>query len=94
MTQQRGRAKIDAGAVTFIVQHELWDGNVQDHSDQGIAILVVGESGGKETTLLRFNCFDIERSYVYGPEKANRLFRMDSTVDGHPVGWSVKQIRT
>ena len=94
MTQQRGRAKIDAGAVTFIVQHELWDGNVQDHSDQGVAILVVGESGGKETTLLRFNCFDIERSYVYGPEKANKLFRMDSTVDGNPVWWSVKQIRT
>ena len=94
MTQQRGRAKIDAGAVTFIVQHELWDGNVQDHSDQGVAILVVGESGGKETTLLRFNCFDIERSYVYGPEKGKKLFRMDSTVDGNPVWWSVKQIRT
>ena len=94
MTQQRGRAKIDAGAVTFIVQHELWDGNLQDHSDQGVAILVVGESEGKETTLLRFNCFDIERSYVYGPEKANKLFRMDPTVDGNPVWWSVKQIRT
>ena len=94
MTQQRGRAKFDAGAVTFIVQHELWDGNVQDHPDQGVAILVVGESGGKETTLLRFNCFDIERSYVYGPEKANKLCRMDPTVDGNPVWWSVKQIRT
>ena len=80
--------------MTFIVQHELWDGNLQDHSDQGVAILVVGEEGGKEQTLLRFNCFDIERSYIYGPEKKNKLNRMDPTVDGNPVGWTVKQLRT
>ena len=29
MMQQKGRAKFDAGTVGFIVQHELWDGNVQ-----------------------------------------------------------------
>jgi hypothetical protein len=42
MLQQRGRAKIEAGAVSLVVQHELWDGNVQDHPDQGVTILVVG----------------------------------------------------
>lgn len=92
--QQKGRAKFEAGPIGFIVQHELWDGNVQDHSDQGVAILVTGQSNGNEETLLRFNCFDIERSYVYGPEKENKLFRMDHTVDGNPIGWTVKQIRT
>ena len=91
--QTKGRQKIGAGAVGFIVQHELWDGNMQDHSDQGVAILAVADVGGKETTLLRFNCFDLERSYIYGPEKANKFFRMDPTVDGNPIGWSVKQIR-
>ena len=75
------------------VQHELWDGNVQDHSDQGVVILVVADDEGKETVLLRFNCFDQERSYIYGPESKNKMFRMDPTVDGNPVGWSVKQIR-
>jgi hypothetical protein len=79
--------------VGFIVQHELWDGNLQDHSDQGVAILVTADVGGKETTLLRFNCFDLERSYVYGPEKENKLRRMDPTVDGNPIAWSVKQIK-
>jgi hypothetical protein len=79
--------------VSFAVQHELWDGNVDDHSDQGVAILVTGQIGGKETTLLRFNCFDLERSYVYGPENVNKLCRMDPTVDGNPVGWSVKQLK-
>jgi len=93
MVQQKGRAKIAAGAVTFIVQHELWDGNVQDHSDQGVAILVTGEVNGKDTTLLRFNCFDIEKSYIYGPEGKNKAFRMDHTTDGNPIGWSVKTIR-
>ena len=92
-TQQAGRAKFKAGAVDFIVQHELWDGNIQDHTDQGVAILVVGDVDGKETTLVRFNCFDIERSYVYGPESKNRLCRMDFTVDGNPIGWSIKTIR-
>lgn len=94
MTQQAVRPRIQAGRVTFIVQHELWDGNVQDHSDQGVVILVTADVDGKETTLLRFNCFDLERSYVYGPEGKNRMFRMDPTVDGNPVGWSVKQIRS
>ncbi len=89
MTTQTGRARFEAGNVTFIVQHELWDGNIQDHSDQGVAILV--EVGGE--TALRFNCFDIEKSYVYAPDGDNVQYRMDHTVDGNPIGWSVKTIR-
>ena len=89
MMQQTGRVRFEAGNVTFIVQHELWDGNIQDHSDQGVVILV--ETGG--ATALRFNCFDIERSYVYGPDGRDVKFRMDETVDGNPIGWSVKTLR-
>ena len=92
---QCGRStKFDAGAVSFVVQHELWDGNIDDHSDQGVAILVTGQAGGQETTVLRFNCFDVERSYVYGPEHVNKRCRMDPTVDGNPIGWAVKQMQT
>ena len=57
-----------AGNLTFAVKHELWDENIQDHADQGVAILVRAQVSGKDTTLLRFNCFDIEKSYDYGPE--------------------------
>ena len=86
---QTGRFRVEAGNVTFVVQHELWDGNIQDHSDQGVAILVeVGDA-----TALRFNCFDRERSYVYGPGGKNVRFRMDETVDGNPIGWTVKTLR-
>ena len=90
MTTQRGRVRFEAGNVTFIVQHELWDGNIQDHSDQGVVILA--EVGGE--TALRFNCFDIEKSYVYAPDGENTQYRMDHTVDGNPIGWSVKTMRT
>jgi hypothetical protein len=57
-----------AGPLTFVVKHELWDENIQDHADQGVAIMVKAEVAGRDTTLLRFNCFDIEKSYDYGPE--------------------------
>ena len=93
MAQLGRKSTFEAGNVRFAVQHELWDGNIDDHSDQGVAILVVGQAGGKDTTLLRFNCFDLERSYVYGPETVHKLCRMDPTVDGNPIGWSVKQLK-
>jgi hypothetical protein len=67
-----------AGCLTFIVRHELWDGNIQDHADQGISILVATTAEGQQTTLLRFNCFDIEKSYVYGPE--NRKLRPEGPI--------------
>jgi len=94
MAQVGRKSTFEAGNVRFAVQHELWDGNLDDHPDQGVAIVVVGQVEGKETTLLRFNCFDLERSYVYGPEHLNKVCRMDPTVDGNPIGWSVKQIKT
>ena len=65
--EETKKARFSAGRLTFAVRHELWDGNIQDHPDQGVAILVVADVADQETTLLRFNCFDFERSYVYGP---------------------------
>jgi hypothetical protein len=90
---QQSRAVVEAGAVTFVLQHEIWDGNIHDHTDQGVAILVKGDVEGRDTTLLRFNCMDVERSYVYAPESTNKRCRMDPIVDGNPVGWSMKQLR-
>ncbi|ETX03353.1 DUF7700 domain-containing protein [Candidatus Entotheonella palauensis] len=94
MTTLDKQTGFDAGSVSVVIQHELWDGNVHDHSDQGVAILIVGQVEGRETTLLRFNCFDIERSYIYGPEGKNKLCRMDPTVDGNPISWTLEQLKT
>src|SRR5262249_53782636 len=107
--EEMKKGRVSAGRLTFAVRHELWDGNIQDHPDQGVAILVVAAVAGKETTLLRFNCFDFERSYLYGPENPDlrvdgpamlgaaattNLYRMDSTVDGNPIGWTIRTLGT
>jgi hypothetical protein len=92
--------RFTADPLTFIVKHELWDGNIHDHADQGVSIAVAADDAGKATTLLRFNCFDIEKSYVDGPENsdlqtagpvipAGQLYRMDPIADGNPIGWTI-----
>jgi hypothetical protein len=99
--------RFTAGPLTFVVKNELWDGNIHDHADQGVSIDVKAQVAGRETTLLRFNCFDFEKSYVYGPESTElavagpemlggtsltNLYRMDATVDGNPIGWTIKTV--
>jgi hypothetical protein len=64
MAQISRQMRFPAGHLTFLVQHELWDGNIDDHADQGVAILVAAPVDGTDTTLLRFQCFDIEKSYI------------------------------
>jgi len=103
------KTSFTAGALTFAVKHELWDGNIQDHADQGVAITVAADVAGKQTTLLRFNCFDFEQSYIYGPENKElavagpemlggadltNLYRMDPIADGNPIGWTIKTLGT
>jgi hypothetical protein len=103
MPQSQG-IQFTADPLTFIVRQQLWDANVEDHSDQGVSIEVAAAIDGKQTTLLRFNCFDIERSYVYGPENpelttAGRVgggmgvhCRMDPVIDGNPIGWTIRTL--
>jgi len=113
MVQAEIKTMFEVGPVTFIARHELWDGNIQDHADQGVSIVVQGEINGEKTTLLRFNCFDVERSYIYGPQNPDlkddgpmmlagqtqgstgmgKLYRMDPTTDGNPIGWTIKTMR-
>jgi hypothetical protein len=103
------KTSFTAGSLTFAVKHELWDGNIQDHADQGVAITVAADIAGKQTTLLRFNCFDFETSYIYGPENTElavagpemlggadltNLYRMDPIADGNPIGWTIKTLGT
>jgi hypothetical protein len=94
--------RFTARPLTFVVQHELWDGNIHDHADQGVSIAVTADVAGKQTTLLRFNCFDFEKSYVYGPENRDLpidgstglagVYRMDPIADGNPIGWTIRTL--
>ena len=101
MPQSPG-TRLTANPLSFVVRHQLWDGNVEDHVDQGVSIDVTADLDGKETALLRFNCFDVERSYVYGPENPELETpgrvgggmgvhcRMDPITDGNPITWTIK----
>lgn len=70
-------------------------------------ICVAADVTGRRTTLLRFNCFDIEKSYVYGPENTElevagpemlggapltNLYRMDPIACGNPIGWTIRTL--
>jgi hypothetical protein len=107
MNQSQGR--FEAGPLTFVVKHELWDENIQDHADQGVSICVAADVAGRPTTLLRFNCFDIEKSYIYGPENTElevagpemlggapltNLYRMDPIACGNPINWSIRTLES
>jgi hypothetical protein len=96
-----------AGPLTFSVKHELWDENIQDHADQGVVISVKAQVSGKDTTLLRFNCFDVEKSYDYGPQNRELAvagpemlggamltnhYQMDPIACGNPIGWTIKTL--
>jgi len=103
MPQSQG-IRFTAEPLTFTVRHQLWDANVEDHSDQGVSIEVAADIDGKQTALLCFNCFDLERSYVYGPENAELATpgrvgggmgihcRMDPVIDGNPIGWTIRTL--
>ena len=64
-----GNTRIEAGAVTFALHHRYLDGGAphtqgaggrgNSNPTQGVCIQVAGNIGGKETELLRFDCFDV-----------------------------------
>ena len=89
MMQQPSRTLVDAGVVKFAVRYrqEIMD-------DQGVGVQVLSDMDGREVELLRFDCFDQNPHYHYGPEKNNERIHMDQTTAGNPVGWTFKQLRT
>jgi len=78
---------IDAGAVTIALRYRD-----ETMSDQGLGIQVFGEADGKNTEILRFDCFDHRPHYHYGPENLNIRQDMDQTTTGNTLGWTIKQL--
>lgn len=83
--------KIPAGAVSFAIQYR--DNRNAANSDQGVSIQVVGDEGGQEVEILRFDCFDQNPHYHYGPERNNERIFIDKTTAGNPLGWTLNQLR-
>lgn len=99
-----GKTRINAGMVSFALQHRYLDGGAPhqqgaggsggNNPTQGVCIQVVGQSGGTETELLRFDCFDDNAHYHYGPATKNERIMLDPIVTGNPIGWTIKQLRS
>ena len=92
---EKGSAQIKAGAMEFVLKYRYIDGGAASslNPDQGVSIEVVGQAGGKETELLRFDCFHQDPHYHYGPENRNERIMLDKTTAGNPIGWSTNQLR-
>jgi len=99
-----GKTRIAAGTITFALHYRNLDGGAPHsqgaggpgggYADQGVCIQVVGQMGGQETELLRFDCFDNHPHYHYGPEHKNIRIMLDPTLTGNPIGWTIKQLRS
>jgi hypothetical protein len=85
---EKGNTIFDAGpvSVAMVYRKELMP-------DQGLMIQVFGDVDGKDTEILRFDCFDHAPHYHYGPENNNIRLPMDKTTAGNPVGWTLGQLR-
>jgi hypothetical protein len=99
-----GKTRIACGPICFALQYRYLDGGAPHrqgaggagggHADQGVCLQVVGNVGGKETELLRFDCFDNHPHYHYGPENHNVRIMLDPTVNGNPLAWTIAQLRS
>lgn len=63
-------------------------------SDQGLCIHALGDVDGEEVELLRFDCFDHQPHYHYGPAQRNERLMLDQTTEGNSLDWTITQLRT
>ena len=97
-----GKTRIEAGAITLALHYRNLDGGAPhqmgggsrggSQADQGVCIQVAGNVGGKETELLRFDCFLVSPHYHYGPENENIRIQLDRTITGDTIGWTMRQL--
>jgi len=85
---EKGSTVFEAGVVSIAMNYRK-----ELMPDQGLCVQVYGEVGGKDTEILRFDCFDQDPHYHYGPENKNIRLHMDKTTAGNPLGWTLNNIR-
>jgi len=67
MPQSQG-TRFTAEPLTFIVRHQLWDANVEDHRTKGVSIDVAADVDGKQTGAAALQLLRHREKLVYGPE--------------------------
>ncbi|PON12505.1 hypothetical protein C2W62_39245 [Candidatus Entotheonella serta] len=61
--------------------------------DQGVCAQVYANVDGKDTEILRFDCFDQDPHYHYGPENRNVRLHLDKVTCGTPLAWTMNNLR-
>ena len=85
--KERGDVIIGEGPIKFGLEYR------DLMSDQGLCIHALGDVDGEEVEILRFDCFDHQPHYHYGPQKRNERVMLDKTTAGDSTGWTVQQLR-
>ena len=85
---EKGGTVIEAGPVSFGMSYRK-----EIMNDQGLCLQLYSEIDGKDTEILRFDCFDQTPHYHYGPENHNIRLNMDKTTAGNPLGWTLDNLR-
>ena len=85
---EKGNTVINAGPIDIAMSYRA---EIMD--DQGLCLQVYSEVDGKDTEILRFDCFDQAPHYHYGPENHNIRLFMDKTTAGNPLGWTIGNLR-
>ena len=83
----KGTTVVNAGTVDIAMEYRT---DLMD--DQGLCVQVYGMIEGKDTEILRFDCFDQNPHFHYGPENHNIRLFLDKTTAGNPLGWTMDNI--
>ncbi len=59
--------------------------------DGGLCIQIYADVDGRDTELLRFDCFREAPHYHYGPELGNERLMLDATAAGDPLDWVLER---
>ena len=62
-------------------------------ADQGVCAQVYANVDAKDTEILRFDCFDQDPHYHYGPEHRNVRLHLDKVTCGTPFAWTMDNLR-
>jgi len=86
---EKGNTRFDLGSIEVAMSYrqEIMD-------DQGLCVQVYSSIDGEDTEVLRFDCFDQTPHYHYGPENHNIRLNMDKTTAGHPLAWTISNLRS
>ena len=86
---EKGNTTINLGAIEVAMSYRA---EIMD--DQGLCVQVYSVVDGTDTEILRFDCFDQDPHYHYGPENHNVRIHLDKTTAGHPFAWTISNLRT